>query len=176
MASAFSSPPASGACRRPRGPRSSPLEVCPAHPARRDPAPSLRAAPIPVRVRRARPGPRGRACVSEGNGECGGAGGRDDARATHSTRTGKLRPGGHAGSSRGPVGVAREAPCGGLPARAARLLGRGTPGSGSSTRSSCSELGGNRRQAEGPAGTLSTLLTCQRRAGPRRPGGGPEDL
>lgn len=89
-------------------------------------------------------------------------------------------------SCRGTVGVAREASSRRLPARAARLLGRGAepgargaaepPEPGSSTRSSCSELGGNRKQAEGPAGTLSTLLTCQRRAGPRRPGGGAEDL
>lgn len=50
--------------------------------------------------------------------------------------------------------------------------GRGRPNSGSSTRRSCSKLGGNCKQAEGPAGTLSTLLTCQRRAGPRRPRGG----
>lgn len=50
--------------------------------------------------------------------------------------------------------------------------GRGRPNSGSSMRRSCSKLGGNCIQAEGPTGTLSTLLTCQHRAGPRRPRGG----
>lgn len=185
MASAFSSPPGSGACRRPRGPRSSPPEVCPAHPARWDPALSLRAAPIPLRVRPAGPDPRGRACVSAGSGERGGAGGRGHARAAHSTQTGKLRPGGHAVSSRGPwVWPTKPHPAGSP--RALRVcwaagLGRGRAGPpdprvGVIEVQQLQELGGNRKQAEGPAGTLSTLLTCQRRAGPPRPGGGAQDL
>lgn len=140
------------ACRRPRGPRSSSPEVCFSHLCAAEPEPSLRVGPVPVHIRRAGRNPRGGAW---------GAGGLDKARATHFVQTGNRRRRGYAVSSRVIVGVAREAPSSG-PARARCALvppsvsrpscalgwapgapGRGRPNSGSSTRRSCSKLGGN---------------------------------
>lgn len=68
-------------------------------------------------------------------------------------------------------GVALEAPS----ARSPGLcVGWGQADSGSSTRGSCCEWGGNWEQLRGPSGTLSTLLPCQGcRAGPGRLGRGP---
>lgn len=114
-----------------------------------------------------------------------GAGGLDHARAARSAQTGNLRPKGCAVSSgdrgcgpRSPIFRPRARglsvpPSVSRPSGAGGARGRGRPDSGSPTRHSCGKLCGNCKQAEGPEGTLSALLTCQRRAGPRGLGAEP---
>lgn len=82
-----------------------------------------------------------------------------------STRPGRSRrsPGGRLGP-----GLARLGHCPPLrPLAAATRVMEAPPAGASAGRER-----GDCKQAEGPAGTLSTLLTCQRLKGPGRPGGG----
>lgn len=73
----------------------------------------------------------------------------------------------HMGWAWAPRGLGGRPP----PARRPLRLGSGiidAPPAGVSSAGNC-------QQAEGPAGTLSTLLTCQSLKGPGRPGGGAQD-